>query len=258
MLDSNNPSLWPNWLSEYWESFIEFLSQFTNLKQEELEKIIDVCKKIESDEYPVRITWHPYITHLYETAELFILFFWEDVPKNKIIATLLHDDAEDISNWDIDTLNENYWIEVGFLIHILSESSELKNKSDRTLEYNTRFSSYDNLVTYIIEEYYFLFSKNLNVKQARKIAKDVMRIKISDRISNISSMPLEHFKERKVINKILETVKFYVPIVIEIFWKHSKIYEELKRAIFFAESSLIREKFDWKQLDDKYTDMLVR
>ncbi len=229
---------WQNWLSPIWESFIEFIKEYTNIQEADTEEITHACLKVEKDPYKDRKTKERYIVHLYETTELFITLFWRDISKKRILACLLHDGIEDIHGDTVDSISEIYWKEVAFFIHILSKSDELNGKN-RNNEYNSRFLSEKTLIKYIQDEYYFLYETDINLETAKKTAKIIIMIKACDRIHNLSTMPLEYFKQEKVRSKINETIKYYIPIIIEIFWKDSSIFKELMRALFFVENRLI-------------------
>jgi len=238
LLDTNHINLWPNWLSEYWESFIDFLWEFTSLQAKELEEVIEVCRKIEWDPYKDRKTWHRYIVHLYESTELYVSLFWPDIYSKKIISSLLHDGIEDINDDTVDSIEESNGRDSAFYVHILSKSNLLEG-NNRVLEYNTRFQSQKSLAQYIREEYYFLYKETIWRKKSEKIAKMILMIKACDRINNLTTMPLEYFKVKKVRAKIEETREYLIPIVLEIFGEASKVYQEMLRAIFFAEQRII-------------------
>jgi (p)ppGpp synthase/HD superfamily hydrolase len=91
------------------------------------------------------------------------------------------------------------------------------NGKNRNNEYNSRFLSEKTLIKYIQDEYYFLYETDINLETAKKTAKIIIMIKACDRIHNLSTMPLEYFKQEKVRSKINETIKYYIPIIIEIF-----------------------------------------
>lgn len=231
----------PNWLSPYWERFLETINEYTQFTVVQRKKIIKACQKIESDWYPERKDKSDYVTHLYETTENYIALKWITSDYEKVIACLLHDGIEDV--WDTyESLKETFWENIAFDVHILSKL-DIKNKKKRKDEYFSRFKSIESLKIFIKQHFKIKTWKRLKNKKAEKLARMVVEIKICDRIHNLITMPIKEFGHKKVRDKIKETKMYFIPIVLEMFWKDSMLFKELNRAIFYAETTLIRWKF---------------
>jgi len=84
-------------LSEYGEAFIDFLLDKNPQEITNIDKIISVCKKIETDfKGKKRKTGEDYVCHLYEVARFYIELPSQKISGKEVIVALLHDTIEDI------------------------------------------------------------------------------------------------------------------------------------------------------------------
>ena len=249
-------------LSEYWQAFIEYLSNKINSWELwwewNIERIIQVCKKIEKDHADrPRKSWWDYHDHLYEVTKNYIELYWEKISQKRVIACLLHDNIEDIK-WDsFQSFKKLYWTEIAFVVHLLSiKKNNNWIRLETKDEYMSRFSNLASIRKFVKEEgirlwipvqsykkinwdiqrekWKFTLSKN----RIKKLSHEIAAIKISDRINNLSTEEVFGIKKAKA--KIQQTEKYLLPLAREL-WNPILLWR-LRDEIIKLHSRIRREK----------------
>lgn len=253
MLDSNNHSLWPNWLSEYWESFLEYLKDKNLDWIQNWDRIIDACKKSEENVlWKTRQNWDVAESHPYEVTKIYVELHRSKISENWIISSLLHDYVEDNSTIPeehkerVEEVNRLFWTEVGILVDLLSKPNfnlynwefDFEKKEARNRDYFWNFSSLKSLKEKI--KCYF-WENNIRWQNSNDISKFafiIACVKLCDRIHNLTTLDENVYTIEKMQRKIYETKKYLTYLALEIWRTHPLILEKFRGAVIRAERRL--------------------
>lgn len=263
MLRSDNNTSSQNWLSEYWESFIDFLHS-SNLKNiRNTYRIIKACQRLEKKfHWKKRKTWEEYHSHPYEVARIFIEIHGNRISETGLIACILHDNIEDIDEENFDEIKEEFGNEVAFLVDLLSKPDKESfngDKLERNNYYFWKFYNLQELKNYVshngrerwwtTKAKHASGSKRTNLNKGsiskstiRRFAYLIWIIKICDRVHNLSTMPLDSYEWEKIQEKIQETEKYFMHLAHELYKTHPLVLDRLRKSIILAQMQINRIK----------------
>ena len=263
MIDySENTKLWVNWLSEYWESFIDFLesAHLENIK--DVTRIIKACKRLEEKfQGKKRKTWEDYHSHPYEVARIFIDIHRNRVSENWLIACILHDNIEDIESENFSEIEKDFWTEVAILVELLSKPDLelfMNDKEQRNKYYFCNFESLASLRKYIkksCEDRWIIHQEknkwpkrtNFNTwviskSTVRRYAFLIWVIKICDRVHNLCTMPWNAYDIHKIEKKMHETENYFTDLAHELHGSHPLLIDKLRKSLINAKQNINRLK----------------
>lgn len=254
-----------NRLSEYWESFLDFLNDknFKNIRNKD--RIIKACERLEKKfEGQKRRTWEDYHSHPYEVTKIFIEFHSDKISENWIIACILHDNIEDINDETYEEIEKDFWKEIAFLVELLSKPNVEEfwgNKEKRNKNYFWKFSNLTTLKIYVREKWKDKWWKNnkdekwqskrtnlnkWNISNATigRYACIIWVIKICDRIHNLQTMPPDTYKVEKIKEKLDETEKYFTHLAQELYNSNPWVFDLLRKSLIAANLIIMKIKME--------------
>ncbi len=212
----------------------------------------------------IRDDWERYFEHLRAVTNI-ILDFIPEPNKEKVLIALLHDSIED-TNIDFHTLEILFWPKIAIAVvwlskkdwklYITDEETKIfyfnKNHSDKTIkenentilkplwkerrnkEYFSHLESFDSMLNYVKTIVKEEDIEWLNENEIIEITKNIIDVKLADRIHNLSTQWDENNLD-KVKRKVEETKDYFLDIAKE---TNSIVYKKLKTLILDLEIKL--------------------
>ncbi len=201
---------------EYSESFFEFIKDSgIIIWWEWKEKIQRVISRFETHfSKKLRITGENYSSHLVEVAKLYVENSSSNVSFDSITIALLHDSLEDILEETFETLQKDFWNIVALWVAALSKP-DIQYKAERDTFYYSRFQDLQSLQDFLRN---LAHEKGIHIDEVniQKLARELIKIKLCDRVHNLRTMPLSHYNPQKREEKANETLKYFSLITREL------------------------------------------
>ena len=164
--------------------------------------------------HQTRISWEPYITHPISVAKIIneeLEFEWEYSKKiNLIIIWLLHDVLED-STFSFEYLRERFWDNIANSVKKLTKP---KLNNFLNIEEKNELKK----LNFIEKEKYFQsIKKKLKLRRNKKyfshlikLERNILFVKVADRIHNLRTLTLKNYSKEKIQFKIKEVEKYFL------------------------------------------------